>query len=733
VRFTDICLEHTGYTDAALLGRKTERNLRLLQLQEADDPDDPFTLFNLGWVYQDLGQAPKAIPYLRRSLALSGPGDSIVRKLYVLLAQAHRMLGQQRPALAACRAGRAHCPDDPELLFLEAQILREQGDPAGAEKCLRQLLQLRPGTHFASLDAGVRGVKARNQLALVCWEQGRATEAEEAWQAVLAEQPRFTPAWQGLGELYVNQGRWAELDQAVDHLCADDGHALDGALLRARGHLARKEFGPSRQLLEETVAQNPRALAPRVFLSHVLLQSQDLAAAEPALRAVLELDPCQAEAWRNLAVLLNSQHHFEQAAEACQGGLSHCPGEPNLLRLQRILHQQAAGNHTNGNLLHHAPKDRLRLAFASFSPFAFTTDTPYQEPLGGSESALCYLAEALSQQGHEVFLLNQGMVPAVCRGVSCLPLSEGSIGQLGRLDAFIVQNFAGKGRELRTLLSAHTPLVFWSQHAHDQPAVQALRDPAECQAYDFMVFVSDWQRQQFIQHFGLDPERTVVRRNAIGPAFSALFADNTPVLAQKARPPVLAYTSTPFRGLDLLLDAFPLIRRAVPEVVLKVYSSMQVYHVAETEEAQYASLYRKCRETEGVEYIGSLPQPELAGQLRAASVLAYPNTFAETSCIAVLEAMASGCRVVTSDLGALPETCAGFAPLIPLNGDRAIYLNHFVEETVRVLQELAAPDTAGLESFLRRQLEHIDQTATWPMRAQEWIARLQQRAVLAPS
>jgi glycosyltransferase involved in cell wall biosynthesis len=134
-----------------------------------------------------------------------------------------------------------------------------------------------------------------------------------------------------------------------------------------------------------------------------------------------------------------------------------------------------------------------------------------------------------------------------------------------------------------------------------------------------------------------------------------------------------------------------------------------------------------------VEYIGSLPQPELAGQLRAASVLAYPNTFAETSCIAVLEAMASGCRVVTSDLGALPETCAGFAPLIPLNGDRAIYLNHFVEETVRVLQELAAPDTAGLESFLRRQLEHIDQTATWPMRAQEWIARLQQRAVLAPS
>ncbi len=193
VRFTDIFLEHTGYQNPALLGRKTERNLRILHLQEAEDPDDPFTLFNLGWVHQDLGQSAKAIPYLRRSLALSQPGDSIVRKLYVLLAQAHRTLAQRLEALAACRAGRARCPDDPELLFLEAQLLREQGDPAGAEVCLRQLLRLQPGTHFASLDAGVRGVRARHQLAWVCWEQGRALEAEEAWKAVLAPPGRSGP------------------------------------------------------------------------------------------------------------------------------------------------------------------------------------------------------------------------------------------------------------------------------------------------------------------------------------------------------------------------------------------------------------------------------------------------------------------------------------------------------------------------------------------------------------
>jgi len=82
----------------------------------------------------------------------------------------------------------------------------------------------------------------------------------------------------------------------------------DGAVLRARSALTRKEFGAARQLLEETIGRHPRELWPRVLLSHVYLQEgADWQAAESALRAVLELQPDHAEARQNLTVLLSKK------------------------------------------------------------------------------------------------------------------------------------------------------------------------------------------------------------------------------------------------------------------------------------------------------------------------------------------------------------------------------------------------------------------------------------------
>jgi tetratricopeptide (TPR) repeat protein len=338
VRFTDLAIEHGGYVDAAVRRRKTERNLRLLLLEDAERPGDPFTLFNLGWAYQGLGRVAESLPLLTRSLERSRPGDSIVHKLYTLISQGFRRLGRLGEAMAACRAGRARCPDDAELLDLEANLRQEAGDLAGAIACRRQLVNLRPGNHFASLDAHLRGPDARHQLAMLYRQQGRPADAETEWKAAVTEQPDFIPGWLGLAEIYLEGGRWAEIEDAAAQLAGQEASAVDGAVLKARGHLARKEFPAARQLLEETIARNPNVIYPRVILTHVLLQENtDLAAAERALRDLLERQPDLAESWRNLAVLLRHQGRPVEALAACRSGRVHCPHDAELALFQAVL------------------------------------------------------------------------------------------------------------------------------------------------------------------------------------------------------------------------------------------------------------------------------------------------------------------------------------------------------------------------------------------------------------
>jgi tetratricopeptide (TPR) repeat protein len=303
VRRAGVVIDHVGYTDPALRRRKLRRDLRLLRLEEVERPGDPFTQFNLGSVHHELGEPAEAVACLRRSLARSHPSDSIVRKLYALIAHCHRQQGRGAEALAACAEGRRHYPDDAELLFVEAQARRDAGDAAGAEVCLRRLLGGGDDPHFASVDDGLRGHKGRQNLASLLYGQGRHREAEALWREALAGKPGFAPAALGLGELYAAQGRWPDLARLAAGLGAA-GAGAEAAVLAAQGHLARGEFGAAREALAGAIARHPRALLPRVALGRALLrEGRDAAAAARALRDVLALDPGNAEARRGLEAL----------------------------------------------------------------------------------------------------------------------------------------------------------------------------------------------------------------------------------------------------------------------------------------------------------------------------------------------------------------------------------------------------------------------------------------------
>lgn len=379
LRWTDVVIDHAGYQDNALHHRKQERNLRLLQLQDAENSGDGFTLFNLGLTYNALGRPAEAIPYWRRSLERSHPGCSWARKVYALTAGAHRRLGQLAEALAACRAGLSRFPDDHEMLYLEAGLLTELGDWTGAEASLQRLLRAPPPNYFAAgLDVGLQGFKARSSLAAVYRAQNRLAEAEAEWRAALAERPDYGPARLGLANLLLAQRRWQDMEEVVKPLEAGPAGRLAAAHLRAVKHLACDELAPARRVLEEALAGAPDNLELLVLLSRILLRDgRDWTAAEQALRRILALDPYHTEARNNLTVLLRqhgrapdplppalAEELFQRAEKAFQAAnwtdapalyraLLHAGYQPGLMLQRLALVANAQGDYTGAWELHH--------------------------------------------------------------------------------------------------------------------------------------------------------------------------------------------------------------------------------------------------------------------------------------------------------------------------------------------------------------------------------------------
>jgi tetratricopeptide (TPR) repeat protein len=189
VQWTDVTVRHTGYTDRNLRLKKLERDSKILREELVERPDDPFVLFNLGSIAVEQQDWPRALDYLRHSLAGSAQTDSITRKLYALIARSHQMLREPEQALAACAAGLAFDPDDAELLFREAIVRRQTGDHDGAENCWRRILTLKRPDQFASVDQGIYGHLTRRNLAALAKERGDQDEARRLWRAVLDECP----------------------------------------------------------------------------------------------------------------------------------------------------------------------------------------------------------------------------------------------------------------------------------------------------------------------------------------------------------------------------------------------------------------------------------------------------------------------------------------------------------------------------------------------------------------
>jgi glycosyltransferase involved in cell wall biosynthesis len=127
----------------------------------------------------------------------------------------------------------------------------------------------------------------------------------------------------------------------------------------------------------------------------------------------------------------------------------------------------------------------------------------------------------------------------------------------------------------------------------------------------------------------------------------------------------------PYKNCDGLLRAWAVARQDLPGRQLAVVGSGR-------DEKYLASLHALAAElgiTDDVVFVGGIPLHETVNFYRAADVFVYPS-LNETFGLPILEAMACGCPVVTSDTSAMPETAGGAAlladPVVPESIARAI-------------------------------------------------------------
>ncbi len=367
----------------------------------------------------------------------------------------------------------------------------------------------------------------------------------------------------------------------------------------------------------------------------------------------------------------------------------------------------------------------------------FSGKTVFEKPLGGSESALFYLSRELAKLGHKILIFNNcGTEEGVYEGVeyrqftTLLDLAKHS--QENNYDIFI---------SFRDLPAFLFPIkakkrIWWG---HDDfsnvwnysdfrkflgSSFLRLAGFLVNRYCDYLFVVSNWLKNICLEKLKIREEKLYVTKNGV---YLPYFNNKNQIEnRQKYR---LVYTSVPARGLDVLLDIFPLIKEKIPQSTLHIYCGWDLGMLKNEDKILAKNLYEKTNQN-GVFREGTKTHANLATDLNISSLMLYPSHevpnagfYAETSCIAALEAQAGGCPVIASNRGALSESIQNGITGILIEGNpfSKEYKEKFAQETINLLQ-----DENRLNEMREKAKKFIRENYTWDIIAKEWTNKFEE-------
>ena len=256
------------------------------------------------------------------------------------------------------------------------------------------------------------------------------------------------------------------------------------------------------------------------------------------------------------------------------------------------------------------------------------------------------------------------------------------------------------------------PNILWQHNSYDQGNLAPwFLNKENHKKYDWYVFNSHWTYEKFREKFDIPTHKCLVIKNGV----EEITPRNTEY--KKGDPVKLMFHSTPWRGLNVILAAMQLVKN--PLVHLDVYSSTQVYgdQFKKANDDQFKGLYDQARSLHNVSYIGYKPNEYIKDNLKNYHMFAYPSIWEETFCITALEAMGAGLYCITTDYGALYETCAEFSVYVPYEKDFVKLAHTFAS----VIDAAAAQlHEASVKDHLDFQIKYVNKYYSWKVRGSTW-------------
>ena len=250
--------------------------------------------------------------------------------------------------------------------------------------------------------------------------------------------------------------------------------------------------------------------------------------------------------------------------------------------------------------------------------------------------------------------------------------------------------------------------VLWMQHFVNQEEAKNMKSKSYVESLDYIIFNSNWNFEKYQYQYKIPESKSLVIRNAI---------ENINIHEKPKDKINLIYHTTPWRGLEHLLKVFKNLN--LKNVELNVCSSTIIYgkKFDSVLGKTYESIFNECKNTKNVNYFGFLDNKKIIQMLKKMHIFAHPSIWPETSCIAAIESMAAGCEVVTTNLGALPETCSSFGTFINFDRNFDNLEKKYREVLLNSIENFWSDKN---QNKLKLQRETINATYSWDVRSVEW-------------